>query len=45
MSSSSTRLPTPGSPGQLPDNSAPKEENFMSRTQHVHGEDEIEAID
>jgi hypothetical protein len=30
MSSSSTRLPTPGSPGQLPDNSAPKEENFMS---------------
>jgi hypothetical protein len=47
MSSSSTRLPTPGSPGQLPDNSAPKEENFMSRTQQVHGEDEIEieAID
>jgi hypothetical protein len=47
MSSSSTRLPTPGSPGQLPDNSAPKEENFMSRTQQAHGEDEIEieAID
>jgi len=45
MSSSSTRLPTPGSPGQLPDNSAPKEETFMSRTQQVHGEDEIEAID
>ena len=45
MSSSSTRLPTPGSPGQVPDNSAPKEENLMSRTQQVHGEDEIEAID
>jgi hypothetical protein len=45
MSSSSTRLPTPGSPGQLPDNSAPKEENFMSRTQQVHLEGEIEAID
>ena len=45
MSSASTRLPTPGSPGQLPDNSAPKLENFMSRTQQVHGEDEIEAID
>jgi hypothetical protein len=44
MSSSSTRLPTPGSPGQLPDNSAPKEENFMSRTRQAHGEDEIEAI-
>jgi hypothetical protein len=44
MSSSSTRLPTPGSPGQLPDNSAPKEENFMSRTQQAHGEVGREAI-
>jgi hypothetical protein len=45
MSSSSTGPPTPEGPGQLPDNSAPNEENLMSRTQQVHGEDAIEAID